>query len=414
MILDPPNDGRAAIPAAKLTMAWDACRKRTELEIENSAHRAANHLPPQLSVDDFPSARVAFEKLMGKEFDDHKLPSENYLEKKIGEIETALRAEKLTMVSSFAQEERQRTPNSVEQAMHFDSKGHPVMRTQKRDFAVQMPTDENSLRNRFEVMGAMLEILKMKYMSNGIIATSSLSLMKDYVEWLCGKTIWGYVVKGGEGKPISCPSLNMVLNYDYAVRELQHKLMKNGVDFKTALERAMADPDTRTLHFTTPFSMEATGSECRALSAPGLRERFGMSLKTPSLKRERDEPAERDQASESAKKRARKAARKLQAITDRAGQAPPPPRLALEDRRPPPRGGGKGGDTKGDAKGKGKGKKGALPKGMRARTDDDEMVCYSWNQNRPCKSSACTMKHVCWFCNKPDHRGEKCPDKPPQ
>ena len=210
--LDPPNDGTAAIPAAKLIMAWDACRKRTEVEIENSAHRAANHLPPQLSVDDFPTARLALEKLLGKEFDDHKLPSENYLEKKIGEIETVLRPEKLVMVSSFAQEERQRTPNSVEQAMHFDAKGHPVMRTQKRDFFVQMPTDEHSLRNRFEIMGAMLEMLKMKYMSNGIISTASLGLMREYVEWLCGKNIWGYVVKGSEGKPISCPSLNMVLN----------------------------------------------------------------------------------------------------------------------------------------------------------------------------------------------------------
>ena len=68
-------------------------------------------------------------------------------------METSLKADKLVMVSSYAQEERQITPNSVEQAMHFDSKGHPTMRTQKKDFFVPMPNDENSLRNCFEVMG---------------------------------------------------------------------------------------------------------------------------------------------------------------------------------------------------------------------------------------------------------------------
>jgi hypothetical protein len=136
------------------------------------------------------------------------------------------------------------------------------------------------------------------------------------VEWLCGKNIWGYVVKGSEGKPISCPSLNMVLNYDFAVRELQHKIMKNGVDYKSALEQAMADPDTRTLHFTTPFSMEANGAECRSLSAPGLRERFGTSAKAPSLKRSESEMSGQQEASRSSKKRARKAAAKVQAIED--------------------------------------------------------------------------------------------------
>ena len=68
---------------------------------------------------------------------------------------------------------------------------------------------------------------------------------------------------------MACPTFSMVCNYDFDSRELQHKLMKNGKDFKTALEEAMADPDTRTLNFTTPFSMEAHTAECCALSAPG-------------------------------------------------------------------------------------------------------------------------------------------------
>ena len=41
-----------AIPIAKLTLVWEACRKRTEVEQEHSARRAMDHLPPQLSLED--------------------------------------------------------------------------------------------------------------------------------------------------------------------------------------------------------------------------------------------------------------------------------------------------------------------------------------------------------------------------
>ena len=100
-----------------------------------------------------------------------------------------MKADKLIAVTSFAQEERQRTPNAVEQAIHFDSKGLPTMRTQKWDFFAPMPADEYGLRNRFEIMGALMEMLKLRNMSNAIIASASLSLMKDYVDWLCGKSV---------------------------------------------------------------------------------------------------------------------------------------------------------------------------------------------------------------------------------
>ena len=93
-----------------------------------------------------------------------------------------------------------------------------------------MPVDEYGLKNRFEIMGHMIEMLKMRFMSNAVLATGSVALLREYAEWLCGKTVWGYVVKGSDGKPMSCPSLAMVLNYDYAVRELQHKLMRNDKD----------------------------------------------------------------------------------------------------------------------------------------------------------------------------------------
>ena len=89
--LDPLIDGVAAVPLAKLRMACDACKKRSEVEIEISAQRAANLLPPQLAIDDFPSLRLAFERSVGRTFDDHRLPSEFVMERKLGELETSLK-----------------------------------------------------------------------------------------------------------------------------------------------------------------------------------------------------------------------------------------------------------------------------------------------------------------------------------
>ena len=65
-----------AVPIAKLVMAWEMCRKRTEVETEVAAQRAVNHLPPQLAIDDHQTAREAFEKKEGNTFANHKIPSE--------------------------------------------------------------------------------------------------------------------------------------------------------------------------------------------------------------------------------------------------------------------------------------------------------------------------------------------------
>ena len=77
-----------------------------------------------------------------------------------------------------------------------------MMRAQERDFYVAMPVDEHGLKTRFEIMGHMVEMLKMRFMSIAIWTTATVSLLGEYAELLCGKTVWGYVVKGSHGKPL--------------------------------------------------------------------------------------------------------------------------------------------------------------------------------------------------------------------
>ena len=295
-------------------------------------------------------------------------------------------------------------------ALHFDSSGRPTaMKTQKKDFYVPLPDNENALRNRFEVMGACLEMLKMRFMANPVLATASIEVMREYADFLCGDQVWAYVVKGGDGQPLSCPHIGLVRNYDFAIRTLQHRLIKGGLDFAKALEKAMHDNDTRTLNFTTPFSMEAQGKECRALTAPGLSEQY--NLPGPSRPLARPQPTESGaigdgatlSLSKNAKARLRKKTKQEKARKDAQEEA----RRARQSAAAATRGGRQvlalgdidrntGGADKGKGKGKGKGK---LPAGIKTKSADNKPICFAFSQGRDCNAgAACTMAHVCWWC----------------
>ena len=127
--LDPDTRVQDSIPVAKLVILWTACNKRTEVETESAAHRAVNRLPPQLTVDDYASAREAFERLIQRTKPNWQVPSEDYFTTKVGEIEGTWKADKLTTVTSLAQEERQRQPKGgAGTSMDFDERGVGTLR----------------------------------------------------------------------------------------------------------------------------------------------------------------------------------------------------------------------------------------------------------------------------------------------
>ena len=410
-----------AVTLAQLTIVGEVCLKRSEVESEAAAHRAVNHLPPQLSVDDHASARAAHEKKTSRKLPDHEVPSESYFEKKCGEVETGLKAERLSEVTNLALERAQQRPReNASLAMEFDNRGTGTLRKQKTDFYVPMPRDEASLRSRFKVMGTNLEWMKLKFPSNPILDSASTSVLSDYVDYLCGARVWAFVVKDEEGRPISCPSLRMVCAYDLAMRELQAQLMKANVPYTQALSQAMADDDTRTLTFTTIFSMSAQLPECRALSAPGLSEIFANLPRhvapppPPHQSTKRPLDADAAQAQKSAKqqkladknkaKREKKAAKRAAAALP-----PPPPQLAILDIQRKPKGGKAG--AKGGQKGGGAGKA-PLPPGIKRQDGNGKMVCYAYNQGHRCNQTPCNMAHCCWWCLGTDHTGPNCPQKP--
>jgi hypothetical protein len=217
---------------------------------------------------------------------------------------------------------------------------------------------------------------------------------------------------GLDGLPLASPHIGHILQYDQAIRNLQHRLVKAGTPFRQALEAALSDQDKRCLNFTIAFGMEAMSQPCRNLTAPGLREMYGVAsghkhagaaTKRGATALENGASASAPDDAKRAQKRARKkanAAAKKQAQkstgfqpAQKALTVPPPPGLAIEDRKDR---GGKSG--KGGKGGKGAGKP-PLPRGIKPKTDDGKLCCFACSKGEKCVETPCRFAHVCWWCH---------------
>ena len=427
------------IPIAQLVIVWTACKKRAEVETEVQAQRVVNHLPPQLTAEDHAAARDALEHRLKRPVPDHIIPSENYFQRKVGEVEGKFNPDKLTEVTNVTQEEAQKKPKGQAAStnyLDFDDTGRPTgLKSKTTDFWVPMPHNEATFKNRFEVMDHLYTMLQMRFSSNPILATYEVGMFKEYCEdYLCGERVWAFVIRGDNNEPISSPSLRQVCNYDFQLRGLMTRLMRKKVDIKTALERAMNDQDTRTLYFTAGFTMESNTAECKALSAPCLEEMFTSLAGRRGSKRElgADGPtssapavgktaAQLKKAEKNKNKRAKKAANQ-KAILDqqKASGAAPPAALAIMDiqkKSKGAKGGGKNGKaTKGGGKAAKNAGKPAVPAGVvppgAHRTDptDGKPLCYAFSRKEKCVQEPCNFKHVCWWCLDATHAGNDCPN----
>lgn len=95
-----------------------------------------------------------------------------------------------------------------------------------------------------------------------------------YIKCLKGSKVWGGDAKNVEGVPSrSRPS--GVLGYDLPIRKICIE-MNRGHDIKSAFEHALAEAELREMHFTAAFMNGVNTEECKAFTAPGLKDRFPM------------------------------------------------------------------------------------------------------------------------------------------
>ena len=197
--------------------------------------------------------------------------------------------------------------------------------------------------------------------------------------------------------PISCPSLNLVLDYEFAIREKQGKLMDQGHDFQKALETAINDQDLRLQRFMGPCTCSANSAECRALSAPGICHVF------PQLQKGTKRPATptqtplaaptADALSKGQVKRAKAQAKKKAAETERAKQESA---RAAKLAKAASKGAGKGKVIIGKGAPAAGGGGNRVPPGCREKDEQGRQICYAFNKGNCTRGDSCKFQHVSW------------------
>ena len=197
---------------------------------------------------------------------------------------------------------------------------------------------------------------------------------------------------------MSCPTIELVLDYDTAVRTRQAKLLNLGHDFQKALETAMADSDIRLQHFMGPFTCAVNTQECRALSAPGIANIYPQLQKAKKTPTSSAQPATSQAQladsplSRGAKKRANQAAKKRKAEEESARAS----KAAAKKQKGDPK--GAKGKAKGTpiGKGAGAGPSQGPPPGKRSQTASGQQICFAFNKGNCTRGDKCKFAHESW------------------
>ena len=66
-----------------------------------------------------------------------------------------------------------------------------------------MPQKSEDLEQRMQLLEHCWSMVKMRYGSNPRLATVAAHHFDRYTKWLKGTQVWNFVIKGGDGLPIS-------------------------------------------------------------------------------------------------------------------------------------------------------------------------------------------------------------------
>ena len=364
--------------------------------------RAVCKLPPQFPVGEYERVKVAFESIDKIELEDYLTPSESYFERKIGQVQSIFKAEPLSEVTNKCQQELHEKSNLPAPGLDFDARGIGTFKLKKSDFCVSLPETPEAFKHRLGLLGTCHVFLKLMYPSNPKLTTVSMDIFRRYADYMCGPQVWGFCTKNEFGMPISSPHIGHVLSYDLAIRQFVCKSMNGGADFQSALEAALANANIRLRHFTTAYSVEASTDRCKALTAQGLLEQYGIAPRGAKRPAPRDSSADDAGISKNQKKKLKKAEAQAKAAAEASAQAKAAARAQRSGKggQKGQKGAGKGG------KADGKNALAALPAGILSRhPTSNKPLCYSWNQGKACGANPCKCCHACWKFGSSEHRG---------
>ena len=249
--LDPAADLPTRLNVARLTVAWEAARKRQEVRQEQKAVAAAQQLPELLAKGEHLELRRAFTKAY-YEAPEATVPSDSYVEFRFDQIEQGeLRAESLTKATSREDKDDEPIETTVERRTG-------VIRVKTGTSPIPLPQDPEELRTRIRIVGHCWLITKIKFPNKAWLQTVTPQLFVNYIDHLLGEHLWGLHVRGPGGVILASPQWAQLLEYEFRVRKAMSRTINEGGDFNTALVQAMNCPITRDRYFTSPAAMSSS------------------------------------------------------------------------------------------------------------------------------------------------------------
>ena len=176
------------LPRARLLIVWKACKARQDIEVQHTAQRAVENLPPQTTDQDFGLAKESLEIVEKFSLLDYETPSKPYWERKMGEVATGFVAEPLTNVTNKTQEEA--TKQKAEPCLTQEGK----IGVKIPDFSIPLPQNAEDFENQIMVLGACYMTCKQKFNHNPNLHTCSTDMFTKYVKWLKGANDLGHAL----------------------------------------------------------------------------------------------------------------------------------------------------------------------------------------------------------------------------
>ena len=358
---------------------YEAAKTTWQVEAKVASERQVNSLPPQLQDMEVEVCVNIVNAAGDEELSPGVTPSRADLERNIGEITSAFKAESLSNVTNQTQQHTNRANTLGVEASGFSTK----------EFAVAVLKCSERLRRRLTMLGVCwVFAARMKCLSKSQLVFCGMDIFDKYIKLVLGPKLGGMATVDEHDKPISNPTLKHVLIYDLAIRKELARLLNAGVAIRTAFRTACKDTETRQVHFSANVSIEIGIVEYKACTAHGLKESCpsvqvnpGGNQTATGTKRPAAEPEESKAKRNRLQKKAKEAELKAQL---KAAQ-----QLALQNGGGGPRGGartqnvrgqpfalqngGNGYARGGNCKGNGK------PK-LKDRTADGKAIWCNWDK----------------------------------
>lgn len=246
--LDSTASLAARVQVASVVCAWRNANTRIEKTAEIEAEAGTKEFTKPIVNSEWMAMRAGLDRLEGK-VDDKALPSKEYLEKKLQEIEAGdYRAEALTEVVSKDEVD----PDALHP--QWDVKGTLTIR--RGASRVEEPQTPEALRKRLTVMQHAFQMVALRHTNRPEIQGDYAKAFAEYKDYLLGEYVYGLNSQDEGGRTVATPPWSLVLSYERAVRkEAMKRTNGEGTPIPVALKQAWKDPTVKERSFVTPLAL---------------------------------------------------------------------------------------------------------------------------------------------------------------